>query len=43
MTPPPSAAPAPSTYICCGRTLSSSTAVVPRCRSCGGTMKLVER
>ncbi len=43
MTPPPSAAPAPRTYICCGRTRSSSLAVLPRCRSCGGTMKLIER
>ena len=43
MTPPPSAAPAPRIYICCGRTRSSSLAVLPRCRSCGGTMKLIER
>ena len=43
MTPPPSAAPAPRTYICCGRTRRISLAVLPRCRSCGGTMKLIER
>jgi len=34
---------APSTYICRGRTLKTSVAVPPGCRSCGGTMKLVDR
>jgi hypothetical protein len=32
-----------STYICCGRTISTAAATLPRCRSCGGTMKLIER
>ena len=43
MTPRSKPSPAPTTYICCGHTLRSSAAVLPRCRSCGGTMKLVER
>jgi hypothetical protein len=32
-----------STYICCGRTISTAAAALPRCRTCGGTMKLIER
>jgi hypothetical protein len=33
-----------STYICCGRTITVvAAATLPRCRTCGGTMKLIER
>jgi hypothetical protein len=35
-----------TTYICCGgtlNTLNTEVAVLPRCRSCGGTMKLIDR
>jgi hypothetical protein len=34
-----------STYICCGRTITvaAAAATLPRCRTCGGTMKLIER
>jgi hypothetical protein len=32
-----------NTYICCGRTISRVAATLPRCRTCGGTMKLIER
>jgi hypothetical protein len=32
-----------NTYICCGRTITRAAARLPRCRTCGGTMKLVDR